>query len=188
MVEAEALLGLALPLFVTTLTGQFLPGMAILRANGYAVSARPVLVLAGLASLPAALFGGITTALAAITLALCAGSDAHPDPDRRYAAGVAAGAFFCLGGIFAGSVVAPLALLPVEMIALLAGLALLGAILKSLTDTVTAPENVQAGLLTFIVTTADIDLLGIGSAFWGIVVGVASVHTVRFARRIRATP
>lgn len=179
--SVQAMLGLALPLVITTVTGQILPGMTILRANGYQTPARPILIVTSLASMVGALFGGITTALAAITLALCAGPDAHPDPDRRWLAGVAAGVFFCIGGIFAGSIGALLALLPTEIIAMLAGLALLGAITKSLTDMLTAGTDVQAGLVTFIVTTADVSLWGISSAFWGVVAGVGAVIITRAA-------
>ncbi|MGF1552301.1 MAG: benzoate/H(+) symporter BenE family transporter [Paracoccaceae bacterium] len=185
-----AMLSLGVPLLITTLTGQFLPGLAILRANGYPARARSVLVFSGLASVPAALLGGITTALASITMALSASPEAHPDPARRYVAGVACGVFFCLGGLFAGSIVELLTLLPVSMIAMLAGFALLGAIQKSLTDTLTGAGHVQAGLLTFVVTTADADLFGIDAAFWGVVVGLAAVGIDRAvgAARRRGTP
>ncbi len=178
----QATLGLALPLVITTVTGQFLPGLTILKANGYDVPARRILVVSSLASMVAALFGGITIALAAITLALCAGPDSHPDPRRRWMAGVAAGAFFCLGGIFAGSIGRLMALLPGEVIGLLAGLALIGAILKSLGDMLAAPEGAQAGLVTFAITTAGVSIWGIGSAFWGVVAGVAAVAITRIAR------
>lgn len=184
--SVAATLGLALPLVITTVTGQFLPGLTILRANGYDVPARPILVVSSLASIIGALFGGITTALAAITLALCAGPESHPDPRRRWLAGVAAGAFFCLGGVFAGSIGRLMALLPVQIIGLLAGLALLGAILKSLGDMVGAFEDAQAGLVTFAITTAGVSIWGIGSAFWGVVAGVSAVAITRGAARLRA--
>lgn len=184
--SVPATLGLALPLVITTVTGQFLPGLTILRANGYDVPARPILVVSSLASIIGALFGGITTALAAITLALCAGPESHPDPRRRWLAGVAAGAFFCLGGVFAGSIGRLMALLPVQIIGLLAGLALLGAILKSLGDMVGAFEDAQAGLVTFAITTAGVSIWGIGSAFWGVVAGVSAVAITRGAARLRA--
>lgn len=190
--SVQALAGLALPLILTTLTGQFLPGMAILRANGYRVAARPIVVICALASLPSALFGGITTALASITLALCAAPDAHPDTARRYAAGVACGLFFCLGGLLAGTIVQLLTLLPVAVIALLAGLALLGAIAKSLGDTLspegTTPSDRQAGLLAFMVTTSGVSLLGIGAAFWGVAVGMAAVALSALAARLKRSP
>lgn len=169
-----AMLSLALPLIITTLSGQYLPGMAILRANGFQVLANPILIVGGLVSVLAALLGGITTALASITAAFCAGSDSHEDPDRRYVAGIACGIFFCLGGVFAGTIVEVLVLLPTALIALLAGLALLQPILK-FTGAMLASDDAQAGLLTFLFTASGVTLFGIGSAFWGVVVGIA-VH------------
>lgn len=167
----EATLGLALPLLITTLSGQYLPGMSILSANGYTMSANPVLIVGGLASAASALFGGITTALASITASFCAGSNSHPDPDRRYVAGVACGVVFCIGGLFSGTIVNALVLLPSAVIALLAGLALLQPILKFTTDML-ASEGAQSGLLTFLITASGLSLLGIGAAFWGVVIGV----------------
>lgn len=177
-----AMLGLAVPLFITTLSGQFLPGMAVLQTYGFDVAPRPILVCAGIASMLAALFGGITVALAAITSAFCASGDSNSDASRRYIAGLAAGVFFCLGGIFAGTLVDLLVLLPTAMISILAGLALLGAIQKSLSDMMAA-ANVQVGLLTFLVTTSGVTLGGIGSAFWGVVVGLAAFNLTQLANR-----
>ncbi len=169
-----AMLSLALPLLITTLSGQYLPGMAILRTSGFQISANPVLIVGGIVSVAAAFLGGITTALASITAAFCAGPDSHQDASRRYVAGISCGVFFCLGGIFAGSIVEILILLPSALIALLAGLALLQPILKFI-EAILASDNSQAGLLTFMFTASGVSLFGIGSAFWGVVVGIA-VH------------
>lgn len=178
----DAALGFALPLVVTTLTGQFLAGLAILKANGFATPARPILTTASLLSLPAALFGGITIALASITMALGAGEESHSDPDRRYVAGVASGLFFLLGALGAGSIVALLRGLPAELIALLAGLALLGAIAKGMSDMLGDTANRQAGILTFVVTASGVSVLGIGAAFWGLVVGLVALLIGRLIR------
>ena len=180
-----AMLSLAVPLLITTLSGQYLPGMAILRASGYSIPANPILIVGGVVSVAAAVFGGVTTALASITAAFCAGPDSHDDPDRRYVAGVACGVFFCFGGIFAGSIVEILILLPSAVIALLAGLALLQPILK-FTGAMLASENAQAGLLTFMFTASGVSLFGIGSAFWGVVVGIAVHFLTKAAREISA--
>ena len=183
----QAFLGLAIPLALTTLTGQFLAGLTILRANGFTVAARPVLVLASLVSLPAALFGGITTALASITMALGAGPEAHPDRSLRYVAGVASGAFFLLTAVFAGFVGGVMVRLPVELIALLAGLALLGAIARGLSDMLDSGEDLQAGMLTFVTSASGIVVLGINAAFWGILVGIVAVQVTRLVRRLQGS-
>ncbi len=182
----EASLSLGLPLIITTLTGQFLPGLTILRASGYDVAARPILIVCALASAFGAVFGGITTALASITLALCAGPEAHPDPGKRWRAGVAAGVFFILGGVFAGTVGGLLALLPVQIIAMLAGLALLGAILRSMSGMLASGADAQAGLVAFLVTTTGVSIHGISSAFWGVVVGIGAVAVTRAVETTRS--
>ena len=91
-------LSLALPLVVVSLTGQFLPGMTILRVSGYHTTARPIITATSVMSLAVACFGGITIVVAAITAALCTGKDAHEDRDRRYIAGLANGAIYLIGG------------------------------------------------------------------------------------------
>lgn len=175
-------LSLALPLAVVSLAGQFLPGMAILRGAGYTTPARPVLVATGLASLCTAPFGGITTVLAAITAALCTGRDAHPDPARRYVAGIASGAFFLVGGCLAGSIIGVFTVLPAPFVAVLAGLALVGAITANVQAAVGDPADRDAAMVTFLVTASGMSLWGLGAAFWGVVIG-GCAHAVLGWRR-----
>ncbi|QTP60628.1 benzoate/H(+) symporter BenE family transporter [Billgrantia antri] len=170
----HATLSLALPLALVSLTGQFLPGMAILRGAGYHTQARPILTVTGLVSLPMALFGGITTVVAAITAALCTGKAAHPDPGKRYTAGVANGVFYLLGALFSGSIVLLFTSLPVTFVALLAGLALIGAITSNLSAAAAEKQHLEASIITFLVTASGMSLLGLGSAFWGVVIGCAA--------------
>lgn len=164
-------LSLAVPLVVVSLAGQFLPGMAILRAAGYTTPARPVLVATGLASLFTAPFGGITTVLAAITAALCTGRDAHEDPGRRYVAGIANGVFYLVGGCLAGTLIAVFTVLPAPFVAVLAGLALIGAITANVQAATSDPEHREAAMATFLVTASGLNLWGLGAAFWGVVIG-----------------
>ncbi len=185
--SAEAILGFALPLVLTTLTGQFLAGLAILKANGFDAPARPILATASLLSLPAALFGGITIALASITMALGAGEECHTDRSRRYVSGVATGVIFLVGAVFAGTIVSVLQVLPVELIALLAGLALLGAIGKGLADMLAEAADREAGLLTFVVAASGVSAFGISAAFWGIAAGMLSVQIGRASLRLRSS-
>lgn len=163
---------LALPLVLVTLTGQYLPGLAVLRDAGYQVPARPVLVASSVASLLVATAGGITIGLAAITAAICTSSDAHPDPGRRYIAGIANGLTLLIAGLFAGTIVAVFAALPRELIATLAGLALLGPITASLNGMLAAETEREAAVITFLATASGMRFLGLGAALWGIVIGL----------------
>jgi benzoate membrane transport protein len=178
-------LSLAVPLAVVSLAGQFLPGMAILRAAGYDTPARPVLVVTGLASLGSAPFGGITTVLAAITAALCTGRDAHPDPARRYVAGIANGVFYLVGGCLAGSIIGVFTVLPAPFVAVLAGLALVGAITANVQGAVSDPADRDAAMVTFLVTASGMSLWGLGAAFWGVVIG-GCAHAVLGWKRAAA--
>lgn len=162
----------AVPLVLVSLSGQFLPGMAILKLSGYQTSARPIMGATSLASLAVACFGGITIVIASITAALCTGKDAHPDPSRRYVAGMANGAFYIIGGSLAATIVALFASLPKELVAVLAGLALLGAITSNLMGVIEDEQHREASVITFLATASGMSLLGLGSAFWGILIGL----------------
>ena len=164
-------LSLAIPLVLVSLTGQFLPGMAILRNAGYDTPAKPVLATTGLASLAVACFGGISIVIAAITAALCTGRDAHEDPDRRYVAGIANGVFYLLGGTFAGTIILLFSAMPKTFVAVLAGLALIGAITSNVMGAVSEEDHREASMLTFLATASGMSFFGLGSAFWGVVIG-----------------
>ncbi len=164
-------LSLALPLVLVSLTGQFLPGMAILKTSGFDAPARPILMVTSVASIATACFGGITSVLAAINAAVCTGAECHEDPKRRYIAGIANGLFYVLGALFAGSIVMLFTALPPAFIAVLAGLALVGAIMSNIVGAVQDGDDREASVLTFIATASGMTFLGLGSAFWGVVVG-----------------
>ncbi|AJY52359.1 benzoate/H(+) symporter BenE family transporter [Halomonas sp. KO116] len=172
----NATLSLAIPLVLVSLTGQFLPGMAILRTSGYSTPAKPIVIVASLTSFFTAFFGGITTVIAAITAAICTSKEAHEDPDKRYVAGVANGGFYLIGGIFAGTIVALFTSLPGEFVAILAGLALLGAITSNISAFAAEKSHLEASVITFIATASGISFLGLGSAFWGVVVGALAYN------------
>jgi benzoate membrane transport protein len=164
-------LSLAIPLVLVSLTGQHLPGMAVLRLSGYHTPARPIIAVTSLASLLVACFGGITIVIAAITAALCTGKDAHEDSAKRYVAGLANGMFYLLGGLCAGSIVLLFGALPKAFVAVLAGLALIGAIGSNVVNAVQEETQREAALITFLATASGMSLLGLGSAFWGVVIG-----------------
>ncbi|MFU1518973.1 benzoate/H(+) symporter BenE family transporter [Vreelandella alkaliphila] len=167
----NATLSLAIPLVLVSLTGQFLPGMAILRTSGYSTPAKPIVTVTSITSLLTAFFGGITTVIAAITAAICTSKEAHENPDKRYVAGVANGVFYLVGGIFAGTIVALFTSLPNEFVAVLAGLALIGAISSNISAFAAEKSHLEASVMTFVATASGVSFLGLGSAFWGVVVG-----------------
>ncbi|HHX35460.1 MAG TPA: benzoate/H(+) symporter BenE [Oligella sp.] len=168
----NATLNLAIPLILVSLTGQFLPGIAIMKLNGYDVPAKPLISVTSIASIVVAFVGGISIVLASITAALCLGKEAHERKDKRYIAGVANGLFYILGGLFAGSIVMLFSLLPKELVAALAGLALLGAIGSNISMAIEDVTHRDSALITFLATASGMSFLGISSVFWGVCMGV----------------
>lgn len=170
----HAVLGVALPLFIITLTGQYMPGMLVLRNDGFKTSANPILIVTGLGSLLMAPFGSHAFNVAAITAAICTGKDAHEDSKKRYIAGIVCGIFYIIVGVFGVTLAALFLILPATFIATLAGLALLGTIGSSLANALTNPYGRETALITFLATAANVTLLGVGGAFWGLVAGLGA--------------
>ena len=174
-----SLIGVGIPLFIVTMTSQNIPGIAVLRANGYSTPVSPLISWTGLTGVILAPFGGFAFNLAAITAAICMGKEAGEAADKRYLASMCAGFFYLLTGIFGATVAALFAAFPTELVMAVAGLALLGTIGNSLAVAVAEESHREAALLTFIVTASGVSILGIGSAFWGIVIGLVAYHLSR---------
>jgi benzoate membrane transport protein len=177
--SVNALIGVALPLFVVTMASQNIPGVAVIRAAGYPIPISPVVGWTGVANIILAPFGAFAINLAAITAAICMGREAHEDPKRRYVASVAAGLFYIVIGLFGATVGALFAAFPHELVAAIAGLALIGTIGNGLSAAMAAEREREAALVTFLVTASGVTLAGIGSAFWGLVAGVLVLVVLR---------
>lgn len=174
-----AVFGIALPLFIVTMASQNVPGVAVLKASGYDAPVSPVVGWIGAVNMVLAPFGGYALNLAAITAAICMGRDVHEDPARRYTAAVSAGAFYIVIGLFGATVAAVFAAFPKELVAALAGIALLGTIGNSLAVAMREEVEREPALVTFLVTASGLSMAGIGSAFWGLVAGVVTLLVLR---------
>ena len=181
-----AILNLALPLVLVSLTGQFMPGMAVLRNAGYQTPASPIISSSALVGGLLAPFGCHGLNLAAVTASLCTGREAHEDPRRRYIAALSGCALYLLFGIAGATLVSLFAAFPAELIAALAGLALYGAISEALARSLAEPKDRDAGLFTFLVTASGVSFLGLSAAFWGLLFGLLT-HFLLALRRPSTT-
>jgi len=171
----NALIGLALPLFVVTMASQNLPGVAAQRAAGVTVPISPVITTTGIATLLLAPFGAFAINLAAITAAICMSREAHEDPQRRWLASASAGLVYILVGLAGGAVVALFAAFPKALVLAVAALALLGAIGGGLAAGLKEEGERDAAVLTFLVTLSGIQVAGIGAPFWAVLVGLLAL-------------
>lgn len=177
-----AFISIALPLFIVTMASQNIPGIAVLKVNGYHPKPGPLFSVTGLFSILSAPFGGHAVNLAAITAAMCAGQDAHPDPARRYWAVLVSGISYVILGLLAGAVTTFVALAPPILIQAVAGLALVGAFSGSAMAAFQAPESREAAAVTFLVTASGVSFAGISGAFWGLLGGGLMLALSRFVQ------
>nr|WP_319528607.1 benzoate/H(+) symporter BenE family transporter [Pseudomonas laurentiana] len=177
-----ATISIGIPLFVVAMTSQNMPGVAVLRADGYQVPASPLITVTGLASLVLAPFGSHGINLAAISAAICTGPHAHEDPNKRYTAAVWCGIFYGIAGVFGATLAALFAALPKELVLSIAALALFGSIMNGLTVAMNEPKEREAALITFMVTASGFTLFSVGSAFWGIVAGVLTLMILNWRK------
>lgn len=166
-----ALTGLGLPLFLLALT-QYATSITILHGAGYSVSPRVLVGTSGVVSIPLAIFGSSGINPAAIVGAICASPECHPNPERRYISGIVCGVGYLCVGAFGASIVAVFSIMPSGLVATLAGLALLGTLVSSLTSALAEEGKREAALITFLVTVSGMSFFGLGSALWGLVAGV----------------
>jgi benzoate membrane transport protein len=183
----EPMLTLGLPLFALTMTAQNATGVAVLRAHGYEPRIDPILVAVGLTSVVLAPLGCHAINLAALTAAFAAGPEGGPDPAQRWRAGVAAGGWYLLVALFAGAAATLFLALPAALIAALAGLGLLGVLSASL-GTALAAEPREPALIALLVAASGTTMLGVGSAFWGLVAGLVVAAVLTAGRRRAPQP
>ncbi|MBC9726550.1 benzoate/H(+) symporter BenE family transporter [Streptomyces sp. TRM68367] len=180
----QVIVSVGLPLFVVTMASQNLTGVAVLHNDGYRVPVSPLIGWTGTVNVLLAPFGCFGLNLAAITAAICTGEEAHEDPGERYRAAVWAGVFYLGVGVFGGAVSALLVALPTALVLGIAGLGLLATIASSLASALSDEGWRESALVTFLATASGITLLGIGSAFWGLLAGLL---TAMCGRRRRTT-
>ena len=167
-----ALISLAVPLYLVTMASQNLPGFAVLKGSGYAPPVSSALVTTGLASILMSPFAGPQVNMAAITASLATDPHAHPDPTQRWKVAIPYFIIYVGVGLAAGVCVKVLGGLPSDLVHAIAGLALFGPLMAALVAMLKEQQDIEAAVVTFLVTAADFKLLGVGSAFWGLLFGL----------------
>ena len=181
--DVATLVGLGVPLYLVTMASQNLPGFAVLRGSGYQPPTQPILAVTGVASLATAFMGAHTSNLAAISAALCTGPDAHPDPAKRWMTGPFYALFWGLIALFGASLVGLFGALPPALLATVAGTALLGSMASAMGAALAGDQDRLAAAGTLAVTVSGVTLMGVGSAFWGLVFGLLILGIDRFTKR-----
>lgn len=180
--DARALVSLALPLFLVTLVSQNLPGLMVLRAAGYEPRPGALIVGTGVTWLALAPFGTHAVNLAAITAALCTTHEAHPDRHKRWTVAMIYAGFYLVLAVFSPMLVRLFLALPHAVIAVITGLALIPALMGSMDNMLADKSERDVALLTFLTTGSGVVVFGLGSAFWGLVVGFLALAAKKALR------
>jgi benzoate membrane transport protein len=178
-----SLLSLAIPLYIVTMAGQNVPGVAIMASYGYQVPWREAMTVTGAGTAAGALAGGHVINLAAITASMAASPDADPDPGRRWVASWTAGWAYLVLAAFSAAITVFFGAAPADVAGAVAGLALLATLSSALAGALTATEGREAAAITFVVAASGLTFLGIGAAFWALAAGLlVSLVTARSPR------
>ena len=177
-----SVLGVAVPLYIVTMASQNVPGVAVLRAAGFETPWRPAMLVTGAGTVLGAAFGGHAINLAAITAALPASPESHPDKARRWVATATAGAAYLGIASIAATLTALVAAAPARLLESVAGLALLTTFAASTSGALTEPSDRIPAVITLLLAASGVAIAGIGSAFWALIAGL-SVRWVLGRRR-----
>ncbi len=167
----SALIGIALPLYIVTMTSQNMPGVMTLKAAGYQPPVSSAITVTGLATLILAPFGGYAFNLAAITAAICAGPEADENPATRWKAAMVTGVIYCIVGLMGAAVISLFLIAPKALVVTVAGLALLNTVAGSLSAALKEVDQREAALVTFMTTVSGISFMSIGAPVWALLFG-----------------
>jgi len=167
----HGVISVAVPLFIVTMASQNIPGIAILKVHDYEPPPSVLFAGTGVMSMLGGVAGGVPVNMAAITAAMCASEDAHPDPAKRYWAAIVGGVGYIALGLVAGAIIAFVSLAPPILLQAVAGLGLIGAFSNAAFAAYRDPGTREAAAITFLVTASGTSFAGVSGAFWGLVAG-----------------
>lgn len=183
--DPAVIVGLGVPLYLVTMAAQNLPGFAVLRQSGYEPPTQSALAVTGLTSLLTAPFGSHMVNMAAISAAICTGPDTHPDPSRRWIAGVWYGIIWCLIALLAAPILAVILAMPKALIVTVAGLGLIGSLAASLGGAMSDDRMRFAAVVTLAVGASNLSMFGVGAAFWALLAGLATLAIERAVAHVK---
>lgn len=167
--STAAMIELVVPLAITVLIVQNGQGIAVLKQVNHDPPVDSITVACGVGAIASAMVGSVSTCLTGPTNAIITSSG---ERSRQYTAGIFTGVLAVSFGLLAPAFTRLMLNAPKAFIMALAGLAMLRVLQSAFT--VSFKDQFTLGaLVSFLVTVADLGLLNIGAAFWGLLAGFA---------------
>ena len=173
----NSIINISIPLYIIAMLSQNLPGIAMLKSYGYVAPTKPILISTGAVNMALAPLGGFSLNLAAISAAICMNEQVDNKTTQRYKAALWAGVFYLIAGLWAAAVVTLFLSLPSALMAMLAGLALLGTLLMCMKTAFSDSPYQEAALITLLIGLSNITFLGLNSIMWGLIIGLSYFWT-----------
>ncbi len=169
--DFKSIIGVGIPLYLVTMTGQNIPGYTIAKNHGYNLPISKILTGSGIIYFFMSFFGCFSLNLAALTAAIAMDKDVDKDQEKRYLASVTSGLISIAIALFAGSIAYLLHLFPKELTLTIAGLALIGTTTNSLKSAFANYKHSEIIFIVFCVAASGVQFLGMNSAFWSFIIG-----------------
>ena len=163
-----ALVELVVPLAITVLVVQNGQGVAVLKSAKHEPPVNTIAFVSGIGAFFSAGVGAVSSCLTGPTNALLTSSGEH---HRQYTAGLTFGVFAVLFGLLSPTFTGLMLATPKEYIMVLGGLAMLRVLQGAFVASFGGGKFTLGALISLLVTVADLALLNIGAAFWGLVAG-----------------
>ncbi|WP_019413304.1 benzoate/H(+) symporter BenE family transporter [Paenisporosarcina sp. TG20] len=165
-----AILAISIPIAVMLLSTESAQGITVLKDEGYQPKVNKIIMLSGIGTMFAGMFGGHSACMGGIMSALCASKDVGPK-ETRYVAAFISGVWLVIFGLLASLSLGFILIMPLSLIKLVAGLALIGVLLKSLQRSFHGKQFQMGAFFTLIIAMSGVNFLGISATFWALIGG-----------------
>jgi len=170
--NVATILSVSVPLAALVVGAENAQAIGVLSGQGYNPPVNAMTIISGLGGIASGLFGAHNANIAGPMTAICASDEAGEDKEGRYAASVTNSVFFILFGLLASYAMAFINVIPLPLVNLLAGLAMIGVLITSFKDGFGTSKFKLGAFAALIIGVSNITLLYIGAAFWALVIGV----------------
>lgn len=165
------ILSCSVPLAALVIGAENAQAMGVLKVQGYEVPANGMTVASGIGGIISGLVGAHNANIAGPMTAICSSNEAGPK-EGRYAASFWNGITFALFGVFGSFAIAFVSFIPSALVGVLAGLAMINVLIQAFSEGFGTMKYKTGAFFALVVGASGLTILGIGSAFWALVVGV----------------
>ena len=164
----NAFFSLTVPL-VFLVASQNASAIAALWAQGYRPPTNAVTLSTGLFSIAAGFLGAQGVSLGAQRSAVAADESVHPNADMRYGAMIVDALCVLVSAAVATTMVGIFTALPLAVVRVVAGLAMLPVVLQALVRSISGGRYRFGGFTALVIAASNVTLFGISSVFWALV-------------------